>query len=374
MELIALIISLLYVAIIGSFVFGFDKVEEFNLKDIPAKTKFTVVVPFRNEAEHLPFLLKSIAELNYPKDKFEILFVDDESNDDSVKLIEKFLKKFKNGSKIIQNIRQTNAPKKDAIVTAIKQAKYEWIITTDADCILPKYWLDTFDCFVQSHNVKCIVAPVTYTNADSFFKRFQALDFLSLQGTTIGGFGIKKPFLCNGANLAYTVSLFKAVNGFEGNTHIGSGDDVFLLEKAIKKDPKQVDYLKNLNATVSTFPEPNLKQLLSQRMRWAAKTSNYSNLFGKFTGISVLFMNALVICLLMITAVGIVLPKVLLFTFLIKFGLDFLLLFKTTRFFGQEEYLLSYFFASLLYPFFSVFVAFASLFKGYEWKDRTFRT
>ena len=374
MTLIALVITLIYISLIGSFVFGFDKIETFQLKDIPIKTKFTVIIPFRNEAEHLPSLLSSISKLNYPKDKFEIIFVDDESNDTSIKLIEAFQKKFKIDSKLIGNIRQSNAPKKDAISTGIKKAKYEWIVTTDADCILQKYWLDAFDCFIQSHEAKYIVAPVTYTNVNSFFDRFQLLDFLSLQGTTIGSFGIKKPFLCNGANLAYKVSFFNSVNGFEGNTDIASGDDIFLLEKAIKKAPQQVHYLKNLYATVFTLPEPKLKNLISQRKRWAAKTSKYSNLFGKFTGISVLFMNALIICLLMITIAGIVNPKILAYTFIIKFGIDFLLLFKTVRFFNQEQYLLSYIFSSIIYPFFSVFVAFASIFKGYEWKERKFRT
>ena len=374
MTLIALVIILFYVALIGSFVYGFDKIEEFQLKDIPAKTKFTVIVPFRNEVENLPLLLASISNLNYPKDKFEIIFVDDESNDSSVKLIEKFQKKIKIDLKIINNNRQSNAPKKDAISTAITQAKHEWIVTTDADCILPKYWLDTFDCFIQSHEANYIVAPVTYSNVNSFIDRFQILDFLSLQGTTIGSFGIKKPFLCNGANLAYKASFFKAVNGFEGNTNIASGDDIFLIEKAMKKEPQKVHYLKNSHAIVSTLPEINLKTLISQRLRWASKTSSYSNLFGKLTGLIVLFMNALIITLFMITIAGIIQPKILAYTFLIKFGIDFLLLFKTVRFFNQEHYLLSYFFASIIYPFFSVYVAFASFFKGYEWKGRKFRT
>ncbi|MGM5469448.1 glycosyltransferase [Flavobacteriaceae bacterium LMO-SS05] len=373
MILIALIITLIYVVLIGFFVYGFDKIEDFPLKDIPAKTKFTIIVPFRNEAEHVPTLLKSISELNYPKNQFEFIFVDDDSSDGSERLVERFLTTCQNGSKLIKNNRQTNAPKKDAILTAIKHAKNEWIVTTDADCILPKYWLDSYDCFIQSHDAKCIVAPVTYTKVNSFLKRFQTLDFLSLQGATVGGFGIKKPFLCNGANLAYTLSFFKTVKGFEGNSHIGSGDDIFLLEKALKYAPKQLFYLKSLHATVATIPESNLKNLISQRLRWAAKTSSYSNLFGKLTGIVVLFMNALIICLLMITLAGIIPPRVLAYTFLIKFGLDFLLLFKTVRFFNQEQYLFSYIFSSLIYPFFSVFVAFASIFKGYKWKGRTFR-
>ena len=112
MAIIAFIITLFYVALIGSLIYGFDKVNEALLQDIPAKTKFTVIVPFRNEAKQLPFLLASIIELNYLKDKFEFIFVDDESSDESVKLIEDFLKTFQNGSKLIKNNRQTSAPKK----------------------------------------------------------------------------------------------------------------------------------------------------------------------------------------------------------------------------------------------------------------------
>jgi len=374
MTLIALIITILYVVLIGSFVLGFDKVSEFQLQDIPAKTRFTIVVPFRNEEEHLPFLLKSIAALNYPKDRFEFIFVDDESEDDSIALIEKCLKKFHIYSKVIKNDRQTNAPKKDAITTAIKLAKHEWIVTTDADCILPKYWLDAFDCFIQSHNAECIVAPVTYARVNSFFERFQALDFLSLQGATIGGFGINKPFLCNGANLAYKLSFFKSAKGFDGNTNIASGDDIFLLEKAIKLAPKQTHYLKSSHAIVTTIPVDNFKSLVSQRLRWASKTNKYSNLFGKFTGVSVLLMNATMVSLLMITVAGIIQPKTIGYVFLIKICIDFLLLFKVARFLSQEQYLMSYFFASILYPFFSVYVAFSSLFISYKWKGRTFKS
>ena len=68
---------------------------------------------------------------------------------------------------------------------------------------LPKYWLDSFDEFIQQTHAICIAAPITYQTNPSFLNRFQALDILSLQGATIGGFGINKPFLCNGANFGY---------------------------------------------------------------------------------------------------------------------------------------------------------------------------
>jgi cellulose synthase/poly-beta-1,6-N-acetylglucosamine synthase-like glycosyltransferase len=174
--------------------------------------------------------------------------------------------------------------------------------------------------------------------------------------------------MCNGANLGYKKSLFKELNGFEGNTNIASGDDIFLLEKAIKKYPKQVLYLKSELAVVKTKPQSSLKDLVSQRIRWAAKTSSYSNFFGKITGLLVLLMNATVICGLLLVLIGLIHYKLLLYILVIKFSIDFLLIYKSARFFNQEELLSSYIFSCLIYPFFSVFVALTSVFSGYKWK------
>lgn len=376
MMLTSIIITLLYLMLIGSFAFGFDKINLFKLEDLPAKTTFSVVIPFRNEAKNLPALLKSINALNYQNTFFEIIFIDDESEDKSVKVINDILKDFKNPQlniSIINNKRTSNSPKKDAITTAIEYAKYEWIITTDADCTLPKYWLDSFDEFIQKNDVNCIAAPVSYIEKNSFLNRFQLLDMFSLQGATIGGFGINKPFLSNGANFVYKKDLFLNLNGFEGNTNTASGDDIFLLEKAAKKHPKQLHYLKCKHAIVLTQAQPNLKSLISQRVRWAAKTSHYNNWFGKFTGLIVLLENALIITLLLLTSIGSFNLKTFLYLLIIKFNIDFFLIYKSAVFFNQKGVLRSYIVGFLVYPFFSAYVAFISLFSCYKWKGRTFK-
>ena len=380
MVLISISITLLYLLLIGSFVFGFDKVAIFKLKNLKAKTTFSVIIPFRNEAENLPNLLASISALGYPNHLYEIIFIDDESDDDSVEIIKKFYNKTLKGFdcaqpdiKVISNKKTSNSPKKDAITTAIKQAKNEWMITTDADCILPKYWLDSFDESIQTTKSKCIVAPVTYTNENSFLNHFQLLDMLSLQGATIGGFGIKKPFLCNGANFGYQKKMFLELNGFEGNKNIASGDDVFLLEKAVKKHPKNVGYLKCKHAIVTTKAQPTWNTLKAQRIRWAAKTSAYNNVFGKLTGFIVLLMNALIISLLTLTLINEFSYKSFIYILIIKFSIDYLLVFKSASFFNQKQVLKTYILGFLLYPFFSVFIAFVSVFKGYKWKDRNFK-
>lgn len=378
MVLISIIITVLYLILIGSFAIGFDKVTLFKIESVPAKTKFSIVIPFRNEAENLPALLKSIRSLEYPKELFEVLFVDDASEDDSVEIIENFIKErlfdcAQGDIRVILNERKTNSPKKDAISTAIEQAKHEWIITTDADCLAPKYWLDSFDEYIQKNDVNCIAAPVTYIIKNSFLDRFQLLDMLSLQGATIGGFGINKPFLCNGANFAYTKALFNELNGFDGNTHTASGDDIFILEKAAKKHPKQLHYLKCELATVFTKTQPTWNALLSQRVRWAAKTSAYNNWLGKFTGLVVLLMNALIIALLTLTIIDAFNLKVFIYLVIIKFNIDFFIIYKSALFFNQKGVLKSFIISFIYYPFFSVYVAFISMFSSYKWKGRVFK-
>jgi len=380
MVFVIFIITTIYSILIGRFIIGFDNVKVFNDEAINEKTKFSIIIPFRNEAENLPDLLKSLLKLDYPKHLFEILFVDDASEDYSVEIIQNILdsKCSKENStptviKIIKNIRVSNSPKKDAITTAINVAKYEWIITTDADCSVPIKWLKTFDSFIQMKNPKMIIAPVNYSISNSFFEQFQLLDFLSLQSATISGFGIKKPFLCNGANLVYRKDLFISLNGFDGNTKIASGDDIFLMEKALKMYPENVMYLKSKNVLVYTKPQVSFFALVHQRLRWAAKTSSYNNTFGKWVGLIVLSMNITIIAAFLLTIIGSLRIEFFILIFVLKFSIDFALIQKSSHFFNQKLNFKFYSISSFLYPIFSVYIAMASFFFGYKWKDRTFK-
>ena len=88
MIIFSVVILALYCSLIIAFIVGFDKVENFESTKISPETKFSVIIPFRNEAENLKSLMHSISLLNYPKELYEILFIDDDSEDDSVNLIQ----------------------------------------------------------------------------------------------------------------------------------------------------------------------------------------------------------------------------------------------------------------------------------------------
>lgn len=355
----------IYLGTILLFIYGFTKVKTYNSINLKPKTAFTIIVPFRNEAENLPLLLESLSKLNYPMDLLEVILVDDASN------VKFQIADFRFKITIIDNIRNSNSPKKDAITTAIPLVKTDWIITTDADCIVNQNWLLTLDNYIQTQDVYMLAGAVTYNGNNSFLHHFQQLDLTSLQGATIGSFGIEKGFMCNGANLAYTKSLFQELNGFEGNDTIASGDDVFLLQKAIAKYPKKAHYLKSENTIVNTKSLSNWGFLFHQRVRWASKTTSYQSSFGKAVGLIVFAGNSSFVYCYILMIIGLFPIKTMFFIFLSKFFIDSLLLYKTNQFLTKNkmQYLLL---SSLFYPFFSTAVALYSLNGKYEWKGRRF--
>lgn len=364
MILVLYIILTIYCLAIIALVYGFTKVNSFDYLGLKPKTKFSIIVPFRNEAENLPILLDSFSKLNYPVDLFEVILVDDDSETVFNVQYSMF------SVQIIKNIRVSNSPKKDAISTAIQVVKNDWIITTDADCVVNKNWLSALDNYIQLHDVSMIAGAVTYDCKNSFLHHFQQLDLASLQGATIGSFGLKKGFMCNGANFAYTKSFFQKLDGFEGNDGIASGDDVFLLQKAIARFPNKVHYLKSENNIVTTKPLDDWKSLFYQRVRWASKTSSYQSKFGIGLGLIVFGGNVgllfVVYCLLFEKGNFFLLC----FLLLAKFSVDFVLINKTNGFLKNKTHF--FLTSSLLYPFFSVSVALYSLVGKYEWKGRRF--
>lgn len=366
MSLILFVILKIYVITIGLLIYGFFKVKKYQRLDLEPKTSFTIIVPFRNEAENLPLLLESFSKLNYPLDLFEVILVDDNSTEKFQVLNSKFQ------ISIIDNIRVSNSPKKDAITSAMQHVKTEWVITTDADCIVPENWLLSFDNYIQENKISMLAGAVRYDCEKSFLDHFQQLDLTSLQGATIGSFGLDNAFMCNGANFAYTKSLFESLNGFEGNNKIASGDDVFLLQKASQKFPKEVHYLKSEEAIVTTKPTETWKSLFYQRVRWAAKTSSYKSSFGKLLGLIVFFGNLSFVIGFLFLLFGIwSYPIFVLFAFF-KFVIDFVLLYVTSLYLTKGR-LKSWLLSSLFYPFFSSAVALYSLFGSYEWKNRRFK-
>ena len=371
---ISILISIIYLSLILAFIYGLNKSVIVKNKNAAPKNRFSIVIPFRDEANNLPELFRSLSALNYPSELFEILLVNDDSRDNFSLILAAFSKQNPTlNLRLLQNVRKTNSPKKDAINTAINVAKFEWIVTTDADCVVPKLWLQLFNQFIEEEKPVFISSPVKFISQNSFLFHFQNLNFISLMGSTIGGFGIDKPFMCNGANLCYQKATFYDVNGFEDNHNIASGDDIFLMEKMLKAYPKKVKFLKSDENIVETNAENTWKLFINQQIRWASKSASYTSFFAKYVGIVVFSENLL---LLILGIFALLIPQfwiyfVLIFT--LKIIVDFILIAQTSVFLKSTKSLKYFLLISLLYPFFIVFTGCLSAFKNYDWKGRSFK-
>ncbi|UYW01312.1 glycosyltransferase [Flavobacterium agricola] len=372
MEIVVYFIAvvLVYYSIqLGLLIYGVLKAKKFAYSTFPeVAIKFTIVIPFKNEANNLPHLLASITNLNYDKNNFEIILVDDASTDASVQVIadwrlaNPFIQ-----TTILTNVVVSKSSKKDAISRAVSVAKNDWIITTDADCILPANFLACYAAYVfQNSEQSFIIGGVGVEPSHKFLFQYQALDFASLQAVTLGSCFIDETFMCNGANLAFTKQFFAKVKGYDGVNHIASGDDVFLLQKALQYKSNCVGYLLHQDATIITEPVLSWSALVKQRARWGAKATAYQSAYPKVLGIITLLANFSVIFLL----VALFIPSYFAISLLlltIKFVCELALL---TCFKKHTEWVsLRYFPISfLLYPFFTLLVTLRMLFFTPRWK------
>jgi cellulose synthase/poly-beta-1,6-N-acetylglucosamine synthase-like glycosyltransferase len=280
---ILIIVALLagYAFLIENYRRWFLAIEPFTPSEKVAAIKFSVIIPARNEEEIIASCLQSVLKQNYPADLFEVIVIDDHSADNTAAIMQTLQKQYAHLrliqlEKLLQG-RQLNSYKKKAIEYAVGQASGDWIVTTDADCIVSTNWLNTFNAFIKNRNSVLVAAPVKFINVGSFVSVFQCLDFMTLQGITAASVHHNFHSMCNGANLAYSKKVFTEVGGFTGIDNIASGDDMLLMHKIYKKHPTQIHFLLSTNSVVETLPMPSWKAFFNQRIRWASKADKYND-------------------------------------------------------------------------------------------------
>ena len=87
---------------------------------------------------------------------------------------------------LLENLRLSNSPKKDAISRAVPILKHEWIITTDADCTVNKNWLLTLDNFIQKNSPEMVVGAVVYKTKNNWFHHFHTYKIKKINFNTYG--------------------------------------------------------------------------------------------------------------------------------------------------------------------------------------------
>ena len=266
----------------------------------------SVIIPARDEADVIERCLRSVLACDYPADQFEVIVVDDLSNDDTPAIVERVAARVNAGTPALalagadedddtpaperlrllqmpENLERTRAHKKRAIEKGIEHARGEVVLTTDADCRVPRGWIRTmaatFEDIGDDHESERVTAftsgPVLYHVERHPLMQMQALEFLGLVAFGAGVIGLGHPVTCNGANVAYRRDVFLALGGFSGIDHLTSGDDELLMQKVARETPHRVRFCGAREAAVETDGLRTVRGFLQQRRRWASKGMHY---------------------------------------------------------------------------------------------------
>ncbi len=270
--LVAIIASLLYTGLILFFFIGWERIKSFRSQQKTHHTKVSVIVPFHNEIDKIKDCIESLTHQKIQTTYFEIILVDDHSTDGSSELASQILC----DTPMLRYMQNITRGKKSALELGISIAQGELIVTTDADCIYPPNWLATLVDYYETHQPNLIIGPLELKTGNSFFQKFQAMEYLSLMGSTAGAVGIGRPILCNGANLAFKKEVYQQFpDPFK--RQYTSGDDVFLLHNFKKREATKIHYLKSHEAVVLTSGAYGIKEFLKQRFRWTSKAPGYKD-------------------------------------------------------------------------------------------------
>jgi len=355
-----------YVILIYSWYRAWIKHEIFSSKSSKyGKTKISVVIAFRNEKDNLPGIVYHILNQNLPKHRYEVVFIDDHSDDGGEDYILKCCRQYKNIKYF--RLEELETGKKAALDKGVRMAENELIVLTDADCIMPPDWLINMAGFYEYSGAGIITGLVDINVKLNFFGKFQEIEFLSLSASGSAAVATNKPVFCSAANMAFKREIYFDIEDPMSEKHI-SGDDTFLLHKVKKEGKYEIKLLKSADAIVKTKGEYTFKGFLRQRFRWASKSIYYRDRDTIYLSCLV-FLTALLITVLFIFCLfG---KNCILFFIVLSFKIlaDLLFLNSFLSFMGKKKgFYIAIF--ELPHAFYIVFTAITGILFKVGWKGR----
>ncbi|HNW71197.1 MAG TPA: glycosyltransferase [Bacteroidales bacterium] len=201
----------------------------------------SVVICARNEYFNLEKNLPLILEQDYPT--FEVIVVNDESDDDTMDLLNDLSRKYPNLVTLNTEKNQNFfGGKKFSLSLGIKSAHNEIILLTDADCRPEsKTWIQEMQAPFSRPETTIVLGYGAYEPRKGLLNKLIRFDTLSI---ALNYFSMAKrgmPYMGVGRNLAYRRELFIKSRGFVSHYHVHSGDDdLFINQNASRKNTATV--------------------------------------------------------------------------------------------------------------------------------------
>jgi 1,2-diacylglycerol 3-beta-glucosyltransferase len=272
----------------------------------------TVLVCARDEEMNMNRCLESLAAIDYPKDRLQILIVDDKSTDRTPQILEEWKRRMPNltvlrtGEEVLHLRGKVNA-----LTQGMDVATGEFVMITDADSHVHPQWVKEYLRYYEEDTG--MVASITLLNRKYFLDGVQSIDWSYGLGIAMASANLGVPLSVIGNNISVRRSAYEAVGGYR-EIPFSVTEDYALFQAIWRKQrddgrPWKVKFPVQHELTVMSQPVPNFRAWWRQKHRWvkggeALKAVGYLIVFigllGNLAWLSALFVLPVPAALLVI--------------------------------------------------------------------------
>jgi len=338
------------------------------------KPRVSVIIPARNERENIGSCIESLLNQSYPKNLYEIIVVDDESEDDTRAIVEKFQLGNSNiklattvgvKSKLIGRVKALNC--------GLAKASNEIVFITDADCKASYCWIEhTVGLFSECVGLVCGYSAIDDEKEKNLWIKFQAIENIAFLTLCAGGINTGLVIGATGQNMAFRKNEFLKIGGFEIMQNVHTGDDVVFINNWKDLSGSAIKFSKSIESIVKVKPIRNISDLFNQHKRWLSSMPRLVRRVQLFY-LTISILNILII----IGTVSLIFSsKLIIFlsiSILIKLISELAIVLKGLSFLKRYDLLPFYFFYEIVQIPFIIICGVASVFTKVRWKERSIK-
>ncbi len=226
----------------------------------------SVVITARNEADDLPACLASLAALDYPADRLQIVLVNDRSTDDTPTMLARFASTRSHVTVVhtVDAIANGLDAKARGIAAGARAATGEWILITDADATVPPTWA-RYLLSLAGPRIG-LVGGAMVARPRGAVGAMERVSWSFVQFFSAGIAGLGMPFICVGPNMAIRRDVYERAGGLE-RARFRVAEDLALFRMVIGAGLSARTAL-DVETTVRVVPVADFRGLLSQQRRW----------------------------------------------------------------------------------------------------------
>jgi cellulose synthase/poly-beta-1,6-N-acetylglucosamine synthase-like glycosyltransferase len=221
--------------------------------------KISVIIPAYNESDNIVNSIKSVLRVDYPKDKVEVIVVDDDSIDDTFSQAKKMERKN------VKVFTKEHGGKAAAVNFGIKKATGDILMILDADTFPDKKCFKNIVRCFDDENVMAVLPLIKIWKPKNIIEKCQVIEY-TIMGLIKRSFTFLGSMACTPAGAFIKKSFVEKYGGFSTDTLTED------FEMGLRIQSKGYQIVQSLDSKVYTVVPNKLKKLLKQRIRWSYGT------------------------------------------------------------------------------------------------------